>query len=394
MAELVFWISALSLAHTYFAYPLVLVVLDAFRRASRDLRYLSGGGDRRRFASLHAPKVTLLVSAWNEAPVIGKKIENSLSLDYPPDKLEILVGSDGSDDGTDEIVASFEEPRVQLSTAPRMGKVGVLNRLVPQARGEILVFSDANTLFDPAAIRMLVRHFQDPSVGLVCGRLRLYNPSREGYEESTYWTYETFLKFMEGKWGAVMGANGGIYALRRDLWEPLPGNTVVEDFVVAGRCILRGKKVIFDPEAVAYEETTEDYGKERARRTRIAAGNFQALASLRELLLPSRPFVAFAFLSHKVLRWLAPFFLLGAFVSNFFLADRSPYGLTLLAQLGFYGLALAGYLGYRRGMLGGAASTARYFTEMNWGILQGFFRWLRGSQRVTWDRTARNAPPA
>src|SRR5690606_16900521 len=122
MAELVFWISALSLAHTYLVYPLALVAFDAVRRAKRDLRYLSGGGDRRRFASLHAPEVTLLVSAWNEAEVIGKKIENSLSLDYPPDKLEILVGSDGSDDGTDEIVASFAEPRVQLSTAPRMGK--------------------------------------------------------------------------------------------------------------------------------------------------------------------------------------------------------------------------------------------------------------------------------
>lgn len=390
MAELVFWISALSLAHTYFFYPLILVAFDAVVRAGSDLRYLARGGERRRGAVLHAPRVSLLFAAWNEAPVIGKKIENCLSLDYPPEKLEILIGSDGSDDGTDEIVADFDNPRIVFSSAPRMGKIGVLNRLVPRATGDFLVFSDANTLFDPAAIRMLLRHFQDPTVGLVCGRLRLYNPRRQGYEESTYWVYESFLKFMEGKRGVVMGANGGIYALRRELWETLPSQTVVEDFVIAGRCLLRDRRVVYDPEAIAWEETTEDYTKERARRTRIAAGNFQALVRLRELLHPSRPGVAFAFLSHKVLRWFAPFFLLGLLVSNFFLIGSGFYNLSLILQIAFYGLALAGYRGFSRGTLGGMASSARYFTEMNWGMLQGFFRWLRGSQKVTWDRTVRN----
>jgi len=394
MAEAVFWVSVLALVHTYLLYPVLLVALDAFRQARNDFRYLAGGGERRRALADDPPRVSLLVSAWNEATVIRRKLENALELDYPADRLEILVGSDGSDDGTDEIVASLDDPRVRLSSAPRVGKVGVLNRLVPMARGEILVFSDANTHFDPAAIRMLVRHFRDSAVGVVCGGLRLYNPSRTGYEESTYWKYETFLKFMEGKWGAVMGANGGIYAMRRSLWETLPGDTVVEDFVVAGRCLLRGRKVIYEPEAVAFEETTEDYARERARRARIAAGNFQALVVLRRLLSPARPFVAFAFLSHKVLRWFAPFFLLGALLSNLLLAGRSPYDLALLAQLGFYGLALAGRLGWSRGMLGGAASAARYFTEMNWGMLQGFFRWLFGTQKATWDRTARSAPPA
>lgn len=394
MAELIFWISALSLAHTYFLYPLILVAADALVRARSDFRYLARGGERRRAPSPRLPEVSLLVAAWNEAPVIREKIENSLGLDYPPEKLEILVGSDGSDDGTDEIVGAFDEPRLRLSAAPRVGKVGVLNRLVPAARGEILVFSDANTHFEPEAIRALVRHFEDPEVGLVCGRLRLYNPRRARYEESTYWVYESFLKFMEGKRGVVMGANGGIYALRRELWEALPGQTVVEDFVVAGRCLLRDRKVVYDPEAVAWEETTEDYEKERARRTRIAAGNFQALVQLRELLHPSRPGPAFAFVSHKVLRWFAPFFLLGLLGSNLFLLGSALYKLSLLAQLAFYVLAFAGYRGFSRGVLGGMASTARYFTEMNWGLMQGFFRWLRGSQKVTWDRTARDAPPA
>ncbi len=391
MAELVFWISALALAHTYFLYPLLLVAAGAVRGALDDFRYVGGGGERRALPRQRLPKVSLLFSAWNEEEVIGKKLENCLALDYPPDCLEILVGSDGSDDGTDAIVAACKDPRVVLSPGPRMGKASVLNRLAARATGDILVFSDANTLFDPAAIRMLVRHFRDPAVGLVCGRLRLFNPSRERFEESTYWVYESFLKFMEGKWGAVMGANGGIYALRRSLWEPLSPQTVVDDFVVAGRCLLRGRRVIYDPEAVAWEETTEDYARERARRVHIAAGNFQALVRLRGLLSPSRPGLAFAFVSHKVLRWLAPFFLLGALVSNFFLLGPAFYNLSLIFQIAFYGLALAAHRGFSRGVLGGLASAARYFTEMNWGLLQGFFRFVRGSQKVTWERTARSS---
>lgn len=395
MAVLVFWLSALCLAHTYFLYPLILVLWDALAQSRSDLAYLGRGRDRRRAqAPLQVPKVTLAVAAWNEASVIGQKLENSLSLDYPEDRLEVLVGSDGSDDGTDEIVLACKDPRVRLSSAPRVGKVGVLNRIVPQAKGDILVFSDANTVFDPSAIRKLVRHFVDPSIGLVCGRLRLYNPGRSGYEESAYWRYESFLKFHEGKRGAVMGANGGIYALRKSLFETLPGDTVVEDFVVAGRCLLRGHRVIYDPEAVAWEETTEDYGKERVRRARIAAGNFQSLSLLGGLMHPRHGFVAFAFISHKLLRWLAPFFLLTLFVSNLFLVSSRMYFAAMLGQWVFYALAFLGFRGLaRRGEVGRAASLARYFAEMNWGMAQGFFRWLKGTQKVTWDRTTRSVRP-
>lgn len=395
MVAAIFWVSALCLAHTFLLYPLLLVAMDAWTRAVSDFRYLSGAGDRRvGGGGLGLPKVTLAVAAWNEAGVIRKKVENSLGLDYPSERIQILVGSDGSDDGTDEIVREVDDPRVLLSTGRRTGKVGVLNRIVPMASGEIVVFSDANTVFDPAAVRMLVRHFQDPEVGLVCGRLRLYNPSNPGFEESQYWLYESFLKFHEGKRGAVMGANGGIYAMRKNLFRRLPPDTVVDDFVMAGQCLLAGRRVIYDPEAVAWEETTEDYKKERSRRARIAAGNFHALAHLRGLLHPSRGFVAFAFASHKLLRWMAPFFLLSLLASNLLLLDRRSYLLTLGAQLAFYTLALAGILGVRKGRVGRLASLARYFTEMNWGMLEGFFRWLRGTQKVTWERTARNAPPA
>jgi len=390
MATALFWVCALGLLHTYVTYPLILVLLDAWAAFRADLRYLGGGKDRRLPPEpLQLPRVSIVVAAWNEASVIREKIENCLALDYPAHLLEVVVGSDGSDDGTDEIVSSFDDPRVRLDRAERRGKIGVLTRVVPTTSGEILVFSDANTLFAPDALRKLVRHFADRRVGCVCGRLRLYNRRHETFEESAYWVYESFLKLREGRRGAVMGANGGIYALRRSLFPVLPPNTVVEDFVIAARCLLRGLRVIYDPEAVALEETTEDYAKERRRRVRIAAGNFQALGLVGGLLHPRHGFTSFAFFSHKVLRWIAPLLLLGLFAASVWLFPRPLYAAALGFQICFYWLAAIGYAVRLPGLAGRVASLARYFVEMNVGMAHGFLRWIAGTQKVTWQRTAR-----
>ena len=392
MVEWIFWACVLGVAHTYFLYPLVLVAIDAAHGVLADLRYLGGRGDRRRRAEpLSLPQVSLVVAAWNEAEVIGQKVENSLALDYPEERFEVVIGSDGSDDGTDDIVAGFEDRRVRLSSArERAGKVSVLNRTVPSATGDIVVLSDANTQIEPQAIRKLVRHFADPNVGAVCGRLRLYNPKKSGYEESGYWLYESFLKLREGRRGAVMGANGGIYAIRKKLFPQLPAETIVDDFVVAMRCLQRGYRVIYDPEAVAMEETTEDYGRERVRRIRIAAGNFQSLGLVGDLLHPRHGFVAFAFFSHKVLRWMVPFLLAFAFLANLSLLGAGPlYQATFAAQLVFYWMALVGFAVRLPGPLGAISSAARYFVEMNLGLAQGFVRWVRRTQKPTWERTAR-----
>lgn len=392
MVEWIFWACVLGVAHTYFLYPLLLVAIDAMRGVEADLRYLGGKGDRRtRAEPLSLPHVSLVVAAWNEAEVIADKVQNSLALDYPPERFEVVIGSDGSDDGTDEIVAGFDDRRVRLvSAAERAGKVAVLNRTVPSATGDIVVLSDANTQIDAQAIRKLVRHFTDPTVGVVCGRLRLYNPKKSGYEESGYWLYESFLKLREGRRGAVMGANGGIYAIRKKLFAPLPRETIVDDFVVAMRCLQRGYRVIYDPEAVAVEETTENYARERVRRIRIAAGNFQSLGLIGNLLDPRHGFVAFAFFSHKVLRWLVPFLLAFAFLANLsLLGSGALYQATFAAQLAFYWMALVGFAVRLPGPLGAVASAARYFVEMNIGMAQGFVRWLRRTQKPTWERTAR-----
>ncbi len=253
MVELLFWVAVLALAHTYFFYPLTLVALDAGHQLLSNLRFIRFGHERRRPAVERSvlPSVSLVIAAYNEAGCIGDKLKNSLSLRYPADRFEVLVGSDGSDDGTDDIVQGWGDERVKLSRAERGGKTTVLNRCIPTSRGDIVVLSDANTVVDEAAIEKLVRHFADPEVGVVCGKLKLYNPHRRGYEESAYWTYESLIKFYEGKRGAVMGANGGLYAIRRPLFTALPASTIVDDFVIPLRVLEQGYKFVYDPEAVA-----------------------------------------------------------------------------------------------------------------------------------------------
>ncbi len=389
---LVFWTAVVLLAHTYAGYLLSLVVWDAWGQLRGALWFVSQERDRRSrpVGETFEPRVTLVVPAHDEEQCIGEKLENSLSLDYPAQLFEVLVGSDGSTDRTDGLVQACPDPRVRLSVAARGGKVAVLNRCIPEAQGEIVVLTDANTMIDKRAVRRLVRHFSDPDVGAVCGRLKLYNRVRREYEESTYWTYETLLKLYEGKHGAVLGANGGLYAIRRALFMPLPPDTVVDDFVIPLRILEAGYQVRFDPEAAAYEETTEDYAREFARRARIGAGNFQSLSQVRGLLNPSRGFAAYAFWSHKVLRWCAPLLLALALLANGVLAFQSAAYLVLFTgQLGFYALAALGQSSLPHGGLQKIASAARYFVTMNLALLVGLFRFLRGSQPAAWERTAR-----
>lgn len=391
MAEVFFWCAALLLLHTYFFYPLCLFAAEGVAQIFHTLRLGRGGQERPpEQAPQPLPSVSLVVAAYNEASCIQQKLENSLALDYPDALFEVVIGSDGSTDGTDEIVRACTDRRVRLSPAPRAGKTTVLNRCIPSATGDIIVLSDANTVIEPEALRALVRRFEDPEVGAVCGKLRLYNPTQRDYEESAYWSYESLIKRYEGKRGAVVGANGGLYAIRRKLFTQLPPSTIVDDFVIPLRILARGYKVVYEAGAVAHEETTEDYGKEFGRRARIAAGNFQSLRLVPGLLLPTAGFPAFAFWSHKLLRWCAPALMGVALLANLFLLDSLLYQLTLFAQVMFYALAWLGKAGVlKRGAGRRIASIAYYFVTMNLAIAVGFWRFVRNTQKAAWDRTAR-----
>jgi cellulose synthase/poly-beta-1,6-N-acetylglucosamine synthase-like glycosyltransferase len=379
MATVAFWAAAVLLAQTYFLYPLWLLLLARVRPGRRST---SGRPEV-------WPSVSLVVAAHDEAACIGEKLENSLALDYPADLLEVLIGSDGSTDGTDGLVGAHPDPRVRLSAAPRAGKTSVLNRCIPSARGEVVVLSDANTRIERGALKALVRHFDDPEVGAVCGRLQLYNPTRAEYEESAYWKYESWLKALEGTQGAVVGANGGLYALRRALFTALPPSTIVDDFVIPLRLLDQGYQVLYEPSALAAEETTEDYGREFGRRARIAAGNFQSLGLVPGLLSPMRGFPAFAFWSHKLLRWCAPALMLVALAANVALLEAPFYRVTMAVQVAFYGLAVLGSMAVGPSSLRRTAGLAYYFVTMNLAIAVGFWRFLRNSQAAAWERTAR-----
>jgi cellulose synthase/poly-beta-1,6-N-acetylglucosamine synthase-like glycosyltransferase len=266
---------------------------------------------------------------------------------------------------------------------------------VPAATGDLVVLTDANVMIEPGAVRALARRFADPAVGAVVGRLRLLGGEGEP-DEGIYWRYETFLKYLEGRFGCVLGANGGLYAIRRILFGALAADTITDDFVIPVRIAVRGWRVVYEPAAVALEETTGDPRAEFGRRGRIGAGNWQALARVPDLLDPRTGFVCFAFVSHKLVRWAAPFLLAAALLANVALAavpGAWGYRALALAQLAFYALAFAGWCGVG-GPLRRVASLAHYFVAMNVALAVGFWRFVRGTQRAAWQRTERTPAQA
>lgn len=335
--------------------------------------------------------VSIVVSAYNEEAVIEEKIRNCLELDYPKENLEIIIASDGSDDKTNEIVKRYFGKGVILADyKDRAGKAEVLNRTIPAAKNEIIVLSDANTFFRKDALKMLIRNFDDDRAGCVCGEMKFRN-SREnkmGELEGFYWKYEVFLKRLEGARGSLLGANGGIYAIRKKLFEKIPANTIIDDFIIPMKILEKGYSVVYEPEAIAYEDTAKGIIQEMARRVRIGAGDFQSLVLTRGLLNPLRGFSAYAFWSHKVLRWFAPFLLIGALFFNAFLAGEKFYLIIFISQVSLYTAALIGRISSKAARIK-IFGICYYFVSMNIALLAGFFRFLTGTQKVTWERTER-----
>jgi cellulose synthase/poly-beta-1,6-N-acetylglucosamine synthase-like glycosyltransferase len=371
------------LVYTYAGYPLLLWLLNAVRRRRAD----SSGRPE------HWPTVSIILSAYNEEAVIGERMKNLLSLDYPRDRLEILVGSDGSTDRTCEIAKEYQA--AWLSPIPfekRRGKSSVLNDLVSRARGEIVVMTDANTFFHPDAVRELITALRrHPSACAVVGQLDLHAPSVAGENlDSAYWLYETYLKKLESRFGCVLGANGAIYAFRRERYRPLPPSAIVDDFLIPMLMRLHsGGQVFFVPTARAWETSPERVRDEFHRRVRIGSGDFQALLWTWRLLLPWKGMVALAYLSHKVLRWFGPWFLLTSFIANLWLLDIAFFKILFAGQLLAYGLGIGATLVHPVPVLGRAATGARYFIVLNAALLMGFVRFVSGLARPTWNTTPR-----
>ncbi len=378
-----FWCSVAGILYAYIGYPAAIWILSRLFGKAHNPPAITAQG---------LPRVTLLIAAYNEETVIERRIQNALSLNYPSDRFEIVIASDGSGDATASICRRYSD-RVRLFDFPeRRGKAAVLNAAIEQLDTDIIVFSDANTSMDAAALRHLVRWFSDPSIGVVCGRLVLTDPETGRNADSLYWRYETFLKRCESRLNGLLGANGAIYALRRSQFVPLPMGTLVDDFVGPLLVKMRsGCRIIYDTEAAAFEETAHDLSGEYRRRARIGTGGFQAIKYLWLLLHPRFGWTAFTFWSHKVLRWICPFFMISGFFSAVLLSDKDLYFSLLLLQVIFYVVCAFGAGLKSRNSTARLLRVLAMFVGMNFAILIGFVRWLSQTQSGLWKSTDRRS---
>ena len=334
----------------------------------------------------------MILAARNEAEVIGEKIENSLALDYPRDRLQVIVVSDCSTDGTDEIVVDYADRGVELyRMEAQSGKTAAQNAGVRMASGSILVFSDANSMYAVDALRELLRPLSEPKVGCVCGELRYMNPDDQGAGkgEGMYWRYERFLKCRESLLCSTLGANGSIYALRRELFDELEAD-IISDFIMPIRAWRKGYRVVYVPGAVATENAGASFQDEFRRRRRIIARSVHSLWTEVGVLNPfANGLFAVQIISHKVMRWLVPIFLIVIFICNVLLAGESPYHIFLVLQLAFYGLGLLGNVEQR--YLGRliVLYLPAYFCATNLGALLGLWSFMTRRKHTVWQPMSR-----
>jgi len=392
----VFWIilfftGAAGLLHTYLFYPLILWALS--RRKPREKLHFQQGDPW--------PRVSVLMSVFNEEPVIAKKLDSLFQTDYPAELLRFFFGSDASGDRTNELIREITKGRSDtLFTAfqERRGKPGVINDLArqaleksPPAAGHLLLITDANVFLQKSTIRLLARHFKDPRIGLVDAHMVNTGFTEEGISrsESQYIRVESLIKSWEGQvWGTMIGPFGGCYLLRSDLFTPIPPHYLVDDFFLAMRAFEKNAMALNDLEALCFEAVSHEIKEEFRRKARIAAGNFQNMLTFWRLWVPPFSRVGFSFFSHKILRWFGPFFLIFMLASSFALGLE---GNNLFAGLFFFQLVfwflipVADWFLEKRGINGLWLRSIRYFLVMNLALLAGFFRFLRGIRSGVWQ---------
>ena len=388
--QLTCWLLLALIFYTYLGYALLVGLAAALRRRLWPAAPLAP----------FEPAVTLVVPAYNEAGILDEKIANCLALDYPTDKLRLLVITDGSTDDSAQVLARF--PRLEhLHAAARGGKAAAENRAMQHVATPFVVFTDANTQLNPGAVRALVRHYQDARVGSVSGEKKIRaQASAPGAGEGIYWRYESFLKRCDSELCSLMGAAGELVSFRTDLWQPLEADTILDDFVQSLRLVQRGYRVVYEPAAYATEDASPSLPEEWERKIRICAGGWQAMTRLTGLLNPLRqPLVTLLYVSHRVLRWsLAPLALALLLPLSLALALGSTgpaagfYALLLAGQLALYGAAALGWQQVAR-----TGHTARplviplFFSLMNVAVFQGFVRWARRAQPAAWVKASRPA---
>lgn len=383
--EFAFFLVLYLLIHSYLVYPVSIFIIGSIskRIISKDQGYL--------------PEISIIISVYNEEDVIENTIRQFLKTDYDQSKIQFVIGSDKSTDNTDIIIEKLknEIPNLEFFRFNiRRGKSQVLNDLVKYSNGEILIFSDANTIYSTDAISKLVSYFYDNKVGGVSGRLLLLDHAKaleSGNLESKYWGIENWIKENEGKVGCLIGANGGIYSIRKELFTPIPTDSpVMDDFFISLKILEQNKLFLYEKSAVATEEIASDIKIEYNRRIRNNAIDISSIKYIKQLLKPRFGIISYALWSHKIIRWFTPVWLILLSISNLYLAFFNAFFMYLfLLQIAFYTFAYLGFLSKKLGINLIFLTLCYYFVYMNIGLLLGIVRFFRRKQTAFWQSTAR-----
>ena len=388
-----FWIALFIIFYSYLGYGILLFLIIKIRRALGLGKPFQGNED-------YQPEVTLFVSAFNEKDYLDRKVKNSQSLNYPKEKVTQIWVTDGSDDGTPDLLRHYEGVEVHHKDE-RAGKIAAMNRGMAFIKTPIVIFSDANTDLGENSIQEIVRLFRNPKVGCVSGEKRIYAKeadSAAGAGEGMYWRYESQLKKWDAELYSVVGAAGELFAIRTNLWQEVEPDTLLDDFMISLRVAMKGYTIQYNPEAYAIETASANVKEELKRKVRISAGGIQSVVRLRSLLNVFKyGTLSFQYISHRVLRWtLTPLLLLLLIPANFMLAwDEGLYSFGIFsivfwAQMAFYAAALIGWFLENRQIRLKVLFIPYYFFIMNLSVFLGFGRYLKGNQSVNWERAKRD----
>ena len=391
--EIIFWVLLFVVFYAYLGYGILLFFLVRLKRLFVK--------KKKNVNPDYEPEVTLFVAAYNEKDYVDDKVQNSFELEYPKEKVRQVWVTDGSDDGTPEMLKKYSDKGVEVYHEPaRGGKIGAMNRGMQFVKTPIVIFSDGNTMLGKESVRRIVNLFADPKVGCVSGEKRIFNKEKDtaAGTEGIYWKYESKLKKWDAELYSVVGAAGELFAIRTDLYQPVEKDTLLDDFIISLRVAMKGYTIQYDPEAYAIESASANVKEELKRKIRIAAGGIQSIIRLKPLLnIFKYGVLSFQYISHRVLRWtLAPLSLPLIFIINLILAlyygltnFSNIYTLLFYAEVLFYLMALIGWYLENRKISIKILFVPYYFFIMNYAVYAGIRRYFKGQQSVNWERAKR-----
>lgn len=386
--RIIFWIALFLLFYSYVGYGLLLYTVVRLKK------WMQSNKARKTLLFKPLPEVTLIIPAYNERSCIAQKLRNSLQLNYPPHKLQLMFVTEGSTDGTTEFLSEYSQIQVIAGTV-RKGKIEAINQAMKLVTTPIVVFTDANTLLNRDAILTLVQHYNDPNVGAVSGEKRIATTQlaeAAGAGEGLYWKYESLLKKLDAELNTIVGAAGELFSIRTALYEPVEKDTLLDDFIISMRIAEKGYKVVYEPEAYAIETPSFSIAEEMKRKVRICTGGFQSIVRLKHLLNPFKyGLLSFQYLSHRVFRWtVAPLCIPLLFITNLLLVPSSRlFEAAFILQCLFYLLAIIGYMLEKNKLRIQALFVPFYFSFMHYTVFLGFVKYITTTQTGIWEKVKR-----